>query len=135
MLRWTRTQVADLLGVSVATLRTWERACEASPAQPSAFQHWAPAMYDHADVGMLQVIAHAHSIGLTGARLKFLWQALLRVRGYLKPGWCGLVVIDSEGMAWLVGDGVPGPASVDEILTSLPKQTQICTVSRMEVPA
>lgn len=135
MRTWTRAQVADLLDVSQATLRSWERAGAAAPSHPSAFQQWTPAEYTHADVAMLQVVTHGHRIGMTGAHLKFLWDAMQRMRSYLRPGWSGVAVVDTAGTAWLVGEGVPGPSSVDEILVTLPNGTEICTVTRMEIPA
>lgn len=131
---WTRAQIVEHLQVTPATLKNWERYGAGRPTTPSKFQVWAPAEYEVEDVALLQVVAHASRVGMGGKQLTRLWESLMAVRRFLRPGWSGVVVVDSDWQTWLVGEGVPGPTSVDVILDTLPKDAYIRTVSHMRVP-
>lgn len=133
--RWTRAEVAEtLLHVPSATLRTWERTTGFRPTGASTFQEFTPATYDAGDVALLRIIQHASSIGLAGVALAKVHDIATQLRTHFLPGWSGVAVLSTDGRAWLVGAGVPGPPSVDQVVSLLPPGAQILLASRVEVP-
>jgi len=131
---WTRPEVASQLGITAPLLRSWERRNGVRPSQPGQFQTSQAALYSTADVTMLQVMAHAHSIGMAGEELTDIWTALGRVRRYLTKGWSGIIVTTTTPDAYLIGPGQVGPPSVDAVVANLPDGVVIRTVTRVEAP-
>ena len=132
---WTRTEVAEQhLHVTTSTLRSYERAAGFRPSGAAAFQEFASATYDPADIAVLQIIHHAAEIGIAGSNLAKVHDAAKTLRPFLKPGWRGLCVTTDDGRAWQIGDGAPGPASVNDVADSLADDVRITAVVSVVVP-
>lgn len=132
---WTRAEVSAMLGVPATTLRTWERAGAGRPSMAGTFQSPREARYSVADVLMLQVVAHAHRIGMNGSALAGVWNSMKRVRSYLTKDWSGIIVTTSAPDAYLIGSGQIGPEDVDSVVLNLPQGVDVRTVTFVKAPA
>ena len=92
-LTWTRSQVAEMCGLTREGLRQWEREglCRPSIRQADEFGDTTPNLYGPTDAAQALFVASARQLGISRAALVAPAQ---RVGNYgLAAGWSGWVVI------------------------------------------
>jgi hypothetical protein len=127
---YTRAQVEEDLGLSATELDTFERAGILGAERRRRRGDTRPVLYSTSDLAVGRFAMAAHRLGVRGEQLRRLSDALRLKRKRLRPGWSGVIVIDSDGDVELFDH----PSGLVDYLDGYPLPVATLLVTTLSVP-